>query len=408
MKKKILLLLLLLVLPFNGYALEYPELHYENAIVYDLTESKVLYELKSDERKSIASLTKIMTIITAIENNQDFTKKITYSQSMKNNVAWYASVAGFKVGDVLTFNDLLYGAMLPSGADATVALAITTSGSLNNFVIEMNKLAKKIGMTNSHFENVHGLDEDNHYSTVGDIQKLLEYALKNEKFKEIYTTKEYTLSTGRTIKSTTKKQADAYGIDINKIRGSKTGFTGNAGLCISVLMEHKEHQIIFITLNAPERKQGLSYNLSDALELINFIEENYDNQILSRTGEVIKELPIKNSKQETFAIKNQKDIKEFLPNDYDKDKFKVKYTGKKELSYKDKKGTTIGKVKYYFDNELLAEEDIKVDIEIEISILKIIQSNIVLIITIVLSFLFGIFLFKGRNRIKRKILRKIR
>ena len=129
-------------------------------------------------------------------------KKITYSQEMKNNVMWYASVAGFRVGDVLTFEDLLYAAMLPSGADATVALAITTSGSLESFVIEMNVLAKKIDMNNSNFVNVHGLDEDNHYSTAEDLRKLLEYSLENEIFKKIYMTKEHTLSTGKTIKST--------------------------------------------------------------------------------------------------------------------------------------------------------------------------------------------------------------
>lgn len=149
MKSKLFILLFLLLLPFNCLALEYPNLHYENAIIYDLTNDEVLYELKSDEVKSIASLTKLMTIITAIENNTDWSKKIIYNQNMKNNVAWYASVAGFKVGDILTFDDLLYSAMLPSSADATVALAIATSGSLSSFVEKMNLTAKKIGMKDS-------------------------------------------------------------------------------------------------------------------------------------------------------------------------------------------------------------------------------------------------------------------
>lgn len=275
MKRKLIillfLLLLLLLLPFNCLALEYPNLHYENTIIYDLTNDEVLYELKSDEVKSIASLTKLMTIITAIENNTDWSKKIIYNQNMKNNVAWYASVAGFKVGDILTFDDLLYSAMLPSGADATVALAIATSGSLDSFVEKMNLTAKKIGMKDSNFVNVHGLDEQNHYSTAADIQKLLVYALKNPKFKEVYTTKEYTLSTGQKIKSTIQKQADISNIDISKIKGSKTGFTNNAGLCISVLMNHKNHDIVIITLGAEENPNGIAYNLSDALTLIDFI-----------------------------------------------------------------------------------------------------------------------------------------
>lgn len=398
MKRKILLLLLILVLPFNCLALEYPKLHYKSAIVYDLTDEKVLYELNSNEKMSIASLTKLMTIITAIEKNNDYSKKITYDQNMKNNVEWYASVAGFKVGDVLTFDDLLYGSMLPSGADATVALAITTSGSLDKFVIEMNNLAKKIGMTNSNFKNVHGLDEENHYSTAEDIRKLLTYALKNAKFKEVYTTKEYTLSTGKKIKSTVKRQADASNIDINKIKGSKTGFTGNAGYCISVLATHEDHDIIIITLNAPENSQGVAYNLSDALNLINFIETNYHNVTLVKKDKVIKTLPVNNSKQDTYKIKSSKNIEAFLENDYDKDKLKITYSGKKELSYKDKTDTTIGKIKYYYDDKLIAEEEVKLNTKLELSVLKLIQSNIVVIITILLAVLFSIFLFKGKRK----------
>lgn len=408
MKRKliILLFLLLLLLPFNCLALEYPNLHYENAIIYDLTNDEVLYELKSDEVKSIASLTKLMTIITAIENNTDWSKKIIYNQNMKNNVAWYASVAGFKVGDILTFDDLLYSAMLPSGADATVALAIATSGSLDSFVEKMNLTAKKIGMKDSNFVNVHGLDEQNHYSTAADIQKLLVYALKNSKFKEVYTTKEYTLSTGQKIKSTIQKQADISNIDISKIKGSKTGFTNNAGLCISVLMNHKNHDIVIITLGAEENPNGIAYNLSDALTLIDFIEKNYNNQTIIKKNKLIKKVVVKNSKQETYKIKASQNITAFLENDYKKEKIKVKYSGKQTLSYQEKKGTKIGQLSYYYDNKLLLKEDIIVTIDIQPSIFKIIKSNIVLIITIFISCIFAIFLFKDHKNLKRKLSKK--
>lgn len=399
MKRKILLLLIILILPFNCFALEYPKLHYKSAIIYDLTDEKVLYELQSNEQMSIASLTKLMTIITAIEKNKDYSKKIIYDQNMKNNVAWYASVAGFKVGDVLTFDDLLYGAMLPSGADATVALAITTSGSLEKFVVEMNTLAKKIGMTNSNFQNVHGLDAENHYSTAEDIRKLLAYSLKNDKFREVYTTKEYTLSTGKKIKSTVKRQADAFNIDISKIKGSKTGFTGNAGFCISALVTHEEHEIIIITLNAPENSQGVSYNLSDTLDLIKFIETNYHKAILVKKDKLIKVIPVNNSKQDTYKITASNNIEAFLEKDYDKDKLKITYSGLKELSYKNKVNTTIGKIKYYYDNKLITEEQVKLNTKLELSVLKLIKSNIIIFITILLAIAFSIFLFKGKKQL---------
>lgn len=375
MKKIFLIFLfLLLLLPPKINALEYPNLHYQKAIIYDLTDNKTLYELNSEEEVSIASLTKLLTIITAIEKNEDMYKKITYSQEMKNNVMWYASVAGFRVGDVLTFEDLLYAAMLPSGADATVALAITTSGSLESFVIEMNVLAKKIDMNNSNFVNVHGLDEDNHYSTAEDLRKLLEYSLENEIFKKIYMTKEHTLSTGKTIKSTIKKTSDAAGINIDKILGSKTGTTGNAGLCISTLLMHENHEIIIITLGAPQEDKK-PYNITDALTLIEFIENNYHEQSLLQENKVIKKIKVKTSKQREYEIKTNKNISMFLEDDYNKDLFKIEYSGLNELSHKNKKGQKIGRVKYLYNDKELSEEVLYLHEELEIDYSKILKEN---------------------------------
>lgn len=389
-----LLILILTLIPTNVFSLNYPSLHYKNAIVYDLTDDKILYELNSKEQASIASLTKLLTIITAIENNQDLNKTIVYTQNMKNNVMWYASVVGFKVGDKLTLTDLLYGAMLPSGADATVALAITTSGSIESFVTEMNNTAKRIGMTNSNFVNVHGLDADNHYSTAEDIRKLLEYSLENELFKKIYTTKEYTLSTGKVIKSTIKKTSEKEGLDITKILGSKIGTTGNAGLCISVLINHKNHEIIIVTLGASQEEKE-PYNLIDVLELTEFIENNYSEQILSTKETVIKGIKIINSKSTNYEIKTQKNISKFLENDYNPNNFKVEYNGLETLSYKNIKGEKLGTIKYLYEGIEIDSEDIYLNTNIEPDYFKIIYSNRlkilvpILVITTIITIIFA-------------------
>lgn len=390
MKK--LILLLLLIIPLNVNALEYPKLHYKNAIIYDITDNKVLYELNSNEKISIASLTKLMTIITAIENNPNLNKKIIYNENMQNNVAWYASKTGFQIGEELTINDLLYGAMLPSGADATVALAITTSNSLDEFIKLMNKKAKEIGMTNSNFVNVHGLDEENHYSTPEDIKKLLEYSLKNQKFKKIYSTHKYTLSTGKTIKSTIKKQSDKLNLDITKILGSKTGTTGNAGLCISVLMKHQNHEIIIITFGAPVENKP--YHIIDANELISFIENNYSNQTLLKKNVIIKEIPIKNSKTNTYKITSSKDITKFLENNYSKENLKIKYKGLNELSYKNKYNEKIGTIEYYYNDEKILEQKVHLKETLEPDILKIINSNKNLIILSIILIIISVLVLK--------------
>lgn len=157
--KKIIFLLILL-LPSLSFALQAPELHSKHAIIYDLNEDKIIYAKDSTDKISIASLTKIMTTITAINNIDDLNTEITITQDMLNQVRYDASVAGLKVGDKVTYKDLLYASILPSGADATTALAISLTGSIDNFVTKMNEEVAKLNLINTQFKNVTGLDEE--------------------------------------------------------------------------------------------------------------------------------------------------------------------------------------------------------------------------------------------------------
>lgn len=381
--KKILLFIMLL-LPIKVIALTYPELHYENIIIYDLTDKTTLYESNSNEKRSIASLTKLMTIITAIEKIDNPSKEIVYTQEMANNVAWYASVAGFKIGEIYTVEDLLYGAMLPSGADATVALAYTASGNVDSFVNDMNELANRIGMKNSNFVNVHGLDEDNHYSTAEDLKLLLEYALQNETFKKVYTTKEYTMSNDKKLQSTVLKQGNKYNLDTTKILGSKTGFTANAGLCISVLMKDENHEIIIITLGAPSN-ENIPYNVTDALELISFVEENNNYETIITKGIYTNTLKVELSTINKYDISSTKEISLYLPKDYNKEDIKINYNGISKLSYKNLKQEKLGTISYYYKDNLLDTETIYLNTNIKPSYKKIITKYKDKIILIALS-----------------------
>lgn len=277
MLKKFLLFIIMLI-PLNVLALEMPEIVSDKAIVYDKTRGKVIIEKNAQEVTSIASLTKILTVITAIENIEDLEETVTVTSPMLNGIYWNASVAGLKIGDKVTYKDLLYAAILPSGADATKILAMSISGSVNAFVDKMNELALKIGMNNSHFVNVTGLDVKNHYSTVEDVLTLLTYALDNDTFREVYTTREYTLTNGLLVESTLKLYLKNKDYDISRILGSKTGFTDNAGTCLSSLFEVQGHDMIVITVGAPYDKNE-QYNLLDNLSIINYIDENYIAEI---------------------------------------------------------------------------------------------------------------------------------
>ncbi|MBE6146226.1 MAG: D-alanyl-D-alanine carboxypeptidase [Firmicutes bacterium] len=368
--KRILLLIILLLFPIYTSALTYPNLHYKSALIYDMTDNKLLYELNTKEQRSIASLTKIVTTITALESIDDLTDEVTITNSMLSKVRWDASIAGLKAGETYTYEDLLYASILPSGADATISLAISTSGSIDNFVKKMNELTDRIGMTNSNLVNVHGLDEKGHYSTAEDIHKLLMYCLKNPKFKEIYTTKEYQLSTGKIVKSTVKTTGNRIGKDTSRILGSKTGFTLGAGLCMSAIINSDNHEILIITLGATPNT-GNTYHVLDTLELITFIDNSYNIETISKKDTKLISIPVSLSKIDTYDIKTTKDITKFLEKDYDKSLIKVEYKGKEKLSYKDKINTKIGTITYTYNQEIISTEEVILNIEIKPDYIKI-------------------------------------
>lgn len=379
-----IIIFFLILLPFNVSALEYPEFKSYSVFVYDKTDGKILYEKNSNEVKSIASLTKIVTTYVAINKIDDLDQSITITREIMNSVDPVASKAGLKVGDVITYRDLLYASILPSGADATNALAILLSGSIDAFVCEMNEFVSTLNLENTHFVNVTGLDEENHYSNAYEMGTILSYVLDNELFREVFTTKEYTLSNGLEVHSTLYKYN---GDDISAILGSKTGFTGDAGYCIATLSSADSHDIISILLDAPHL-DGKFYNMVDSSTLVNFVSDNYKNQLLFKKNSLIVDLPVKFSKTSSYSVISNMDIYKFLPNDYDNELFEVKYEGLNELSFKNKIGDSIGKIEYYYDNALIDTEDVILNIGLKISVLKILKKYywigliIVLLITI--------------------------
>ena len=273
MKK--ILLLFVCFFPIGVNALDMPEINSEAAIVYDVNEDTVILEKNSDEVRSIASLTKIMTVLTAIENIDDFSASVTITNEMLAGIYWNASVAGLKPGDTVTYMDLLYAAILPSGADATQVLAYVVSGNVSDFVTKMNELATRIGATNTHYVNTTGLDQDGAYSTAYDQLLILSYALENPIFRTVYTTKNYTLTNGLQVEASVNKYNRALNLDTSKIIGSKTGNTTNAGLCMSALFYHEDHEMLLITLGA-EVIEDVPYNLMDTLSLIDYVNLNYE------------------------------------------------------------------------------------------------------------------------------------
>lgn len=297
MKKILLLFVCFFSIVVN--ALDMPEINSASAIVYDMDRDTVILDKNSREIRSVASLTKIMTVLTAIENIDDFNKSVTITNEMLAGIYWNASVAGLKPGDTVTYMDLLYAAILPSGADATQVLAYIVSGNVSDFVVKMNELATRIGALNTHYVNTSGLDQEGGYSTAYDQVLILSYALENPVFKTIYTTKNYTLTNGLEVEATVNQYNKLLNLDTSKIIGSKTGNTGDAGLCMSALFYHEDHEMLLITLGA-EVIEEVPYNLVDALTLIDVVNENY--VIPVEEVATLKEEDVQNLEQKEVGI----------------------------------------------------------------------------------------------------------
>ena len=229
MQKNISKILIFFLLFFDIIFASEIDLVSEKYILYNLNDDTVLTLKDEKEQTSIASLTKIMTVIVAIENIENYNSKVTITSNMINDIAWDVATAGFKVGETLTYNDLLYGAILPSGADAVNALAISISGDKDKFVKLMNDKVKDLKLKNTHFSNVIGLYSENNYSSAYDMAQILKYALKNKKFKEVFESRSYTFSNGKKVRSTIEKYNQNSNSNISYITGSKTGYIRKAG-----------------------------------------------------------------------------------------------------------------------------------------------------------------------------------
>ena len=218
------------------------DIYSKAAIVKDVQNNKVLASKNAEERIYPASMTKVLTALIAVEELSDLEEKIKIP--VEEVLAEYergASMAGFQPGEEVSAKDLLYGLMLPSGAECCTALACKISGSEEAFAEKMNERAKELGMLNSHFVNASGLHEEDHYTTVTDIMILLEQAIKNKTFYDIFTTRSYTTAptaaetTGITFESTMYDKKSTLEVTDGEILGGKTGYTKAAGLCLASL-----------------------------------------------------------------------------------------------------------------------------------------------------------------------------
>lgn len=287
----VVFLLLQLFLPPIGSidaAEEPPGVSAEAAALIDVASGRILYQKNGDKKMRIASLTKIMTAIVAIEeaNLQDVI------QIPAEAVGVEGSSIYLRKGERLTLEELLYGLMLRSGNDAATAIALHIGGSVQGFAYKMNEKAAMIGMTHTNFMNPHGLDDSNmHYSTANDMVKLSAYALKNPVFRQIVSSKVKSISMegenwDRRLQNKNKLLHLYQGAD-----GVKTGYTKLAKRCLASSATRDGRQLAAITLNAPD-------DWNDSMNLLDWGFGNFKQTKVVGKGEAINpDVPIARSEE---------------------------------------------------------------------------------------------------------------
>ena len=246
-----------------------------SAILMDADSGRVLYEQNADEPMLIASITKIMTAVVALEKGKITDPYTVTAEDMAEGSSMYLAV-----GETLPLEELLYGLMLSSGNDAALAVAHCVSGTVESFVAEMNAKAEELGMTHTSFANPNGLDHADHYSTARDMAVLTAYALQNPAFSRIVSTKSIAIG-ARTLTNHNKLLSWYDGCI-----GVKTGYTKAAGRTLVSAARRDGQTLVAVTLS--DGNDWLDHSA-----LLDYGFTVYPRRCVLTAGEVVCTLPVR-------------------------------------------------------------------------------------------------------------------
>lgn len=369
--KKIIsfILILAFVTPYTIFATEKEkevDKYSLSSILIDQDTNRVLYAKNPDEKRPLASLSKMMTFLIAIEAIEN--KQVSPKDKIKITKK-IASVKGssyhLKENEEVELIELMKGLMIVSGNDAAIAIATHIGKSPEQFVKIMNKKAKDIGMSNTHFVNPHGLpiyDLQNpkaqpkqNISTARDIATLGKYMFDNYEKQVTSVTDMVTYSNPN--RGFEKNNTNPLLRIIPDVDGIKTGYTGNAGYCLSFSMNVKKqndmrkYRVIGVSLGANHKNK----RLSASLDMLNYGKENYHTEKVIRKNDLIGKKYIKGLEELEVELRTKDELYTILGN---AENLNTQLT-LKELEYPIKKGDVLGVIKYYTDNgEILGSIDI--------------------------------------------------
>lgn len=261
-----------------------------SAVLIEQESGRVLYGQNPEEERLIASITKIMTAVVALEHGDLHAPYTVTAEDMAEGSSMY-----LRPGDELCLEELLYGLMLASGNDAALAVAHCVSGETADFVELMNGTARRLGMTHSSFANPNGLDAEGHYSSAGDMAALAAYALENEDFRRIVSTASITIGQ-RYLHNHNKLLQLCEGCI-----GVKTGFTKAAGRTLVSAAERQGMTLVCVTLN-----DGDDWN--DHMRLFDYGFSAYQKQTAVSAGQIVASVPVRNGTVKSIPLMADSDL----------------------------------------------------------------------------------------------------
>lgn len=341
-----LVLSTIFILSNYSFASEMLDVSAKSAVLLDASSGRILYSKNSDEKLPIASTTKIVTAIVALENSRldEVIKTSPKAAHVEGSSIW------LEENETITMENALYGLMLNSGNDAAIAIAEHISGDTDIYADLMNNLVKKVGANNSHFVNPNGLDAPNHYTTAYDLALITRYGLKIPKFAEIVKTKEKKIpweghQWNRTLKNHNKLLWQYQYCD-----GIKTGFTKKSGRCLVTSATKDGWQLIGVTLN-----DGDDWN--DNKKMFEYGFNTYAPKLVFNKNQYVKTIIVNGGKSSKITLVT--DDKLLVPLSQNEENITYQYEGPEVVTAPVSKCDDIGKLNVYLDGKLICSIGLK-------------------------------------------------
>lgn len=317
------------------------------AVVIDNETGRILYNKNAEEKRPMASLTKVITAIMLVENC-----KMDEMIEIPKGATWIGgSTVGLKKGDLVSAESLLYGMLLPSGNDCAYTVGYHIGGSIENFGIKATKKVHQIGAFNTNIVNPHGLDDINHYSTAYDMALITRYALKNNYINQAVNTRNKNVNFGSFFKNLNNTNALLNSYEYAD--GVKTGFTNGANRCLIASATKDKARYIAVVLGAPTTKK----RFNDAKVLLEECFNRYNLKDISQLLEFYINIPVTKGNIEYYERKISDNM--VIPlTDEEYEKIYIKQELKTNIYAPIKKGEKIGCISAYIGDEKIYEKEI--------------------------------------------------